>query len=141
MLLENWKLDFQTGGTASLTVKRVLFDTGASHGNYISKMWLEKKREEGYTFLTKKVDCQVVLGDNTTVQSINEQVWIPVSFKDDNTGDIYTAPIKFSVLHMDMDDSGVPLIIGLPSIGRHFTKLVIKMLERNAILYEDNDEE
>jgi hypothetical protein len=104
-------------------------------------MWLEKKREEGYTFLTKKVDCQVVLGDNTTVQSINEQVWIPVSFKDDDTGDIYIAPIKFSVLHMDMDDSGVPLIIGLPSIGRHFTKLVIKMLERNAILYEDNDEE
>eukprot|EP01041_Mallomonas_annulata_P009716 gene9716-20201_t len=86
----------------SISMGRVRFDSGALHGNYVSKELVDKHREHLSANLTKR---------NGTFNA--------------NDGQGYIAkPMKMCVWSMP----GLALMVGLPHILRHFLDLFTEML-------------
>lgn len=128
----------KTGGNVQIYVNDVLLDTGASSSDYVTTKWLEQQRQKGYNFKSYKVDVAVTLGDAKTKISIKEKVEIPITFTDPDHNDSFTANVLCSVL--ESNDVQAPVIIGLVSIGKHFTTIAFRMLLRNAEQYKQNKE-
>ena len=63
----------------------------------------------------------VTLGDAKTKISIKEKVEIPITFTDPDHKDSFSANVLCSVL--ESNDVQAPVIIGLVSIGKHFTTI------------------
>ena len=120
------------------SISNILLDTGAIHGNYIVASLLKKWMDKGMVLKTHAVNTKVRLGDNKTLVDIKMKVEIPVQIMDPLTKKIYEGTVLCSVIEGGGED--VPIIIGLPSIGRFFTKLVVSVLEHYASTLENESE-
>ena len=115
-------MDPTTG--ALLGVPRVLWDSGALHGNYISKRFLDAN----YPFLkamVSVVDSAVTLADNKTSLRITQEVEIPLLLGAMDGSPAVTCVATFSVI-----ECGADIILGLPSLVGQVSELFIAMIRR-----------
>ena len=119
-----------------LVVDKVLFDTGAIHGSYISKHFVQLHRKELFHHL-HPCFATVTFADNRTSARIDEEAELTISFTYPGFNDthVVTGTIRCYVL----DTSGPDLIIGLPAILQHFYVLHQSMLEM-AVKQLDNNQ-
>lgn len=97
-----------------LPLPRVLFDTGALHGSYISHSFVHSHREILSSHLLP-TNSSVTLADNHTEVHIDHIISLPMSFRDDS-GSSHSATITLHVFPMVHNT----VIIGLPDILFHF---------------------
>lgn len=104
-------------------IAKVLFDSGALHGSYMSENFLDRHREILQPYV---VPCNVIvtLADNKTRVGITERVVLPLQFKDSH-GEDHTGKISLYVFGMTEND----VIIGLPHIVLHFSELFKNMID------------
>ena len=107
----------------SLTVDRVLFDSGALSGSYIDKSFVDQHRKVFENSL-KPCNISVKLADNKTIASITEVAMLKLRFVRDDRE--YFVTESFSVMNMN---SGNQIIIGLPTIVYKLSYLFQAMLE------------
>ena len=107
----------------SLTVDKVLFDSGALSGSYIDKSFVDEHRKVFENSL-KSCNISVKLADNKTVASITEVAVLKLRFVRDTKE--YFVTESFSVMNMN---SGNQVIIGLPTIIYKLSYLFQAMLE------------
>ena len=74
---KNGELKLPTGD--SLTLDKILFDSGALHSSYISKELVDQNRNELTPFLVPSPGLGR-LGDNKTMANVKESLVIPVAF-------------------------------------------------------------
>ena len=96
---------------SELTIKDILFDTGASHSSYISQQLVDTNRKI-WVHCIRKVDAEVTLGDNTTRLLITEAVVLNLTFIHDIDNASYNADVAMFVINMP----NKTIIIGLLSI-------------------------
>jgi hypothetical protein len=112
-----------TGGR--LVPAECLFDSGALHSSYISKVFLESIR-------SSVLDCifpaegNVFMADGVSQALITEKLRLPMSFVDDG-GTAHTAELELAVLDMPQQ-----VIIGLPHIVLKLLDLFVGMLSAVA---------
>ena len=100
----------------------VLFNTGASHGNYVGQSILD--RFDGLVY--EPVSHWVVLGDGTSRVHLTQAVTLDIALYDDDSNLI--APISTQLYVMpDLVDQ---IIIGLPEILGNYYDFFISILER-----------
>jgi len=106
-------------------VKKILFDTGALHGNYVSNTWFKANMHLLQDSILD-VNTKVKLADNKTVVSIEHVVQLNIDFVDSNNN-IHTLSDYFSVIETTTD-----MIVGLPAIilrlGTYFQDLIHQAL-------------
>ena len=106
-----------------------LFDTGASHSNFVSTMFVEKHHlQRRLVNINKKVK----VANNVRV-NIDKMLTMNVKFTVE--GKQYSADLDFLV----MDGLNMDMIIGLPSICNYFLDVLIHMM-RGALKSGDLDE-
>ena len=110
---------------AQLPLCNVLLDSGALHGSYISKDWVNARRELLRADL-RRVQGAVKMGDNKTLVPIQEILRINVILTRSTTGERVKARLDLAVLDMN---GGLDAIIGLPDILNHFLDVFIDLLE------------
>ena len=125
------------GGNAQLQIRNILLDTGATHGNYIAALVLRQWFSDGWSLVTHSVKSMVRLGDNKTLVPVTMKAEVPVEIVDAVTGTKYCGTVLCSVIESGVE---VPIIIGLPAIGRFFTYLVCSALERYSKSIQDEAE-
>ena len=107
-----------------IPLQKVLFDSGALHASYISSKLVEEHREElrGNLF-----PCfgDVMLGDRKTVKTVEEELRIPVAFRDNAGVEHIAEPMRLCVWDMP----GLDMIVGLPHILNNFMQLFIEMIK------------
>jgi RNase H-like domain found in reverse transcriptase len=110
-----------------IEVKNILCDSGALHGSYMNKLYLNKIRHQLAPSQIRKVSSDVRLGDNKTIVSINEVVILDlvITLKESSTQKEYTVKEIFSVI-----DTGPDLIFGLPTIVRCIPDLFKTMIDK-----------
>ena len=106
-----------------LTIKDILFDTGASHSSYISQQLVDTNRET-WKHCIRKVDAEVTLGDNTTRLLITEALVLNLNFTHDIDNASYNADVAMFVINMP----NKTIIIGLPDIVASYYYLFIAMM-------------
>ena len=106
-----------------LTIKDILFDTGASHSSYISQQLVDTNRKI-WEHCIRKVDAEVTLGDNTTRLLITEAVVLNLTFIHDINNASYNADVEIFVINMP----NKTIIIGLPDIVASYYYLFIAMM-------------
>ena len=116
-----------------IRLPRVLFDTGALHGSYISRELIDRFRVSMGSRI-RKVDGEVVLGDNNTRIRVKERITLPIEFVDWK-GNSYLAMVDFCVWDMP----GLDAIMGLPDILGSFLDFMVDMLEANRKQEQQND--
>jgi len=106
--------EFQAGGV-SVSVFKVLFDTGALHKSYISADLVERYRNSWSSciFPHRAVAC---LADQATKIETNEVVRGTLTFVEDDWSTEYSGQVEAIVWNMDF-------ILGLPDITRNFVDL------------------
>lgn len=113
--------------TDRIALAKVLFDTGALHGNYIALRFVEQHKEALKRFL-KPYKIIVTLADNKTKLKIDTVAFLPVTFiGDDEVEHRHTVP--FCVLETCAND----MIIGLPAIARCFSVLMKQMIDQAVV--------
>jgi len=114
--------EFQAGGV-SVSVFKVLFDTGALHKSYISADLVERYRESWSSciFPHRAVAC---LADQATRIETKEVVRGTLSFVADDGSTEYSGQVEAIVWNMP----GMDFILGLPDITRNFVDLLTSML-------------
>lgn len=111
--------------TASISVAKVLLDTGASHANYVSLTFVDSNRDTFCAFLSR-VSTSVTVADGR-VSNITEALTLPVSLVSPLSGEPHQATLRFLVLpNLSTNDA----IIGLPSIIEHFLPLFKELLDQ-----------
>ena len=123
-----------------LKVERILCDSGALHGSYIAKEFLDSIRPQLSPRQIKKVNSNVRLGDNLTVVPITEVVLLDlVVTSADLIPDIvdkeFTVQELFCVI-----PTGPNIIIGLPTIVHFIPDLFKIMVDRAVDVYRENSE-
>ena len=108
-----------------LPLPRVLFDTGALHGSYISHSFVHSHREILSSHLLP-TNSSVTLADNHTEVHIDHIISLPMSFRDDS-GSSHSATITLHVFPMVHNT----VIIGLPDILFHFGQFFVSMLSHS----------
>ena len=110
--------------TTTLSMSRVLFDSGALQANYIDQTFVDSYPHL-FTSITSHVPHTVRLGDNKTLVPLHRIVTVTVSFLDSH--DIsHTDTIECSVLDMP----GTQMIVGLPSILTTFFDFFVDLLHQ-----------
>ena len=104
---------------------KVLWDSGAIDGSYISKEWVDARRSMLMPYL-RRVQGMVRMGDNKTLVPILEILRIDVSFMRAKSSEWIRGRIDFAVMPMN---GGLDGIIGLPDILRGFLSVFIDLLE------------
>lgn len=103
-------------------VSKVLFDSGAIHSSYISKIFIDKHK----TYFSNLLQWQpkiLTLADNQTQSHTTHCIRLEMEFLDpDNIS--HRGYVKFNVFDMAAND----MIIGLPDILKVFGQLHIKMI-------------
>ena len=123
-----------------IEVKNILCDSGALHGSYMNKRFLNKIRHQLAPSQIRKVSSDVRLGDNKTIVSIDEIVILDlvITLKASSIQKEFTVKEIFSVI-----DTGPDLIFGLPTIVRCipdlFKTMIDKACETLKILEKVND--
>lgn len=106
-------------------VEKILFDTGALHGNYVSHTWFTANQHLLHNNI-QNVNTKVKLADNKTVVNIEHVVQLNIDFVD-SENNIHTLCDYFSVIHTTTN-----MIIGLPAIllrlGSYFQDLIDQAL-------------
>ena len=110
-----------------ITVSKVLFDTGALHSSYLSISFFEKHKEKLLPFLKPHKGC-VRLADGKTFINTNHVINLPISFVGNNDNK-HSAIVDFTVFP---NTGANDIILGLPDIIFHFSKLHMEMIE-NAV--------
>ena len=105
-----------------IPIKKVLFDTGAVHANYISEEFVRHHRGTLTPFITD-YKSSTYLGDGKTQIQITNAVILHVQFTDDCDNE-YTAQLPFCIMQMTSNN----MILGLPSIVKHFAPLLMSMI-------------
>jgi hypothetical protein len=96
-----------------------LLDTGADTRSYIGKRFLESNLAQT---ARSPISRQVRLGGSETVLAITEVVSLPVTLTSPKGG-------KFSaLLTLDVIDTAITVIVGLPDLCLHFAQLVQELL-------------
>ena len=121
-----------------IKVDKVLCDSGALHGSYISKEFLDKIRHTLSPAQIKKVDSKVRLGDNVTVVSISEVIILDLivssgDLLNNNEDKEYEVKEVFCVI-----PTGPNIIIGLPTIVRFIPDLFKIMVDNAVKVYQEN---
>ena len=113
--------EFQAGGV-SVSVLKVLFDTGALHKSYISADLVERYRESWSSciFPHRAVAC---MADQATKIETKEVVRGILSFVADDGSTEYSGQVEAIVWNMP----GMDFILGLPDITRNFVDLLTSM--------------
>jgi len=109
-----------------------LFDSGATCRSYISKAFVDEHRGSLSRYL-QHVNAKVRLGDGQAEKSVDEVLKLPVSFyKEDGTR-------LTGVISMDVFDTTLQCIIGLPDIIITFLDIFMEMLlaAKRAILGDE----
>jgi hypothetical protein len=104
-------------------VPKVLFDTGAIHGSYVSKSFVDEHKHLLSAFRLSKTN-RVKMADNKTIMEITEAYLLSVSFRDD-TGNKHEGTVLFWVLENCSHD----MIVGLPAIIQNFSELHKQMID------------
>ena len=104
--------------TEVIEVKKILCDSGALHGSYLNKRFLDKIRHQLAPSQIRKVSSDVRLGDNKTIVSINEIVILDliITLEGSNIKE-YNVKEIFSVI-----ETGPDIIFGLPTIVKYISK-------------------
>ena len=110
-----------------IQVKNILCDSGALHGSYMNKRFLDKIRHQLALSQIRKVSSDVRLGDNKTIVSINEVAILDllITLKESTSQKEYTVKEIFSVI-----ETGPDLIFGLPTIVRCIPDLFKYMIDK-----------
>ena len=106
-------------------VPTILFDTGALHANYISASFVEKY-SSALSALIRPYRCITTLGDNKTKVVIDKKVVADISFIDQTMCE-HTANISMCVIDFG-SEQGNDIIVGLPTILRHFLPLHVSSM-------------
>lgn len=109
-----------------IELSKILMDSGALHGSYISKEWVDSKRELLRPNL-RKVNGAVKMGDNKTLVQIKEILRINVLLTRPSNNERRIARVDLAVLDMN---GGLDAIIGLPDILCHYLDVFIDLLEQ-----------
>jgi len=106
-----------------LDVQSVLFDTGALHASYISKVFVDEHRQELAPHI---YPCNSVsrLADGKTIVQISEMCILDLSVTD-SLGKLHSESVQLSVL----PDCCSDVIIGLPQIISQFGDLFRDMID------------
>jgi hypothetical protein len=115
-----------------LSVDKVLFDSGALHGSYMSRSFYQANFPY-FAPYTESVELKAILADNKTQIVIDKVLKIPIEFEDMGQN-IHKAEIIFSVF----DTTKNNLIIGLPDILSCFGPLFIEMIDDGIKRLSDN---
>jgi hypothetical protein len=107
-----------------------LLDSGASHGNYVSKKFLEKNLPE-YKDKIMEVQTEVRTGNDYRI-SISQRINLPMRITHNN--DTYETDLNCDIL----DNSSNDLVIGLPSICGALYNLMIKCLEEASQQFQQS---
>lgn len=99
---------------------RCLFDTGASHANYISEKFVNANREFFEGIITKYFS-RVLLGDSTSTIHVKGKITVELAFNDGDRE--YTATVPFHVIQHDTND----VIIGLPCSCTEYSEYFLKL--------------
>lgn len=122
-VIRSGDVQFQNGCKNS--VDKILFDTGALHGNYVSYDWFMLNKHLLQGSITD-VNAKVKLADNKTLVNIEQVVQLTIDFYD-SLGNVHTLSDYFSVIQTTTN-----MIIGLPSIilklGSYFQDLIEQAL-------------
>jgi hypothetical protein len=110
----------------SLPIPRVLFDSGALHGNYLSEDFVNSHIAHFHPYL-KPCSAHVKLADNKTVIPLKLIAEIPTCFIGDD-GVEHIANVCYCVF----PTTGNDIIIGLPAIISNFSTLFVEMIEAAA---------
>lgn len=109
-----------------LFVPRVLFDSGALHGSYVSKNYINKHKVY-FNPLLRSANITTRLADNKTLVRVDNVIDLTIEFKDSYEA-IHSGHITLAVF-----DTGHDMIIGLPHILCNFNNF-FKCLLDNAIV-------
>lgn len=107
-----------------ITVPTVLFDTGALHASYISRIFYEKHQEKLRPFLKPRKGC-ARLADGTTFVNTSYILTVPISFSGSHSKR-HTATVTFTVFPNTGNND---IILGLPAILLHFSQLHKDMID------------
>ena len=112
----------------TITIKVVLFDSGADTDNYISTNCIQEHCLQQMLRSTNK-KVKVANGEEIKIKS---KITLDVTFQSQN-GNFYTASITFLVLQ------GLPkdLVIGLPTIVKYFSELFKEMVDLASEKYQN----
>ena len=110
------------GHIDELIIKRVLFDTGALHANYISQDFVQQHQSILDPYIYEDDGTETVLADGETRVTNNLVTILTIGFKD-NMNIWQYAELPFRILKT-MNS----MIIGLPAILSHFCHLLVSML-------------
>ena len=121
-----------------IKVEKILCDSGALHGSYISKNYLNKIRPQISPKQILKVDTNVRLGDNKTVVKISEVVLLELVVTTDSSFEglankEFTLKEVFCVI-----PTGPNIIIGLPTIVHFIPDLFKVMVDKAVAVYSEN---
>ena len=108
---------------------RCLFDTGASHANYISEKFVNANRDFFEGIITKYFS-RVLLGDSTSTIQVKGKITVELAFNDGDRE--YTATVPFHVIQHDSND----VIIGLPSSCTDFSEYFLQLFSTAMQNYE-----
>lgn len=118
-------------GSSPVSIK-ALFDSGATSRSYISKSFVDANRCSLTNYL-KPIKASVRLGDGVHQKPIEEELNIPVTFMD-SKGDCLTATVS-----MDVFETTMECIIGLPDILEHFFDIFIEMLHQARVSFSSTE--
>lgn len=104
------------------TVDKVLFDTGALHTNYISKIFVQNNLDILQPYIKHK-HSKTTLADQKTTIELEHIAYLPITVTDKD-GYQTSAVLPFWVFEM----TGNNMIIGLPAILRHFSSIMVDMI-------------
>lgn len=116
-------------GNKIIKVSKVLFDTGALHGSYISETLVNQNYQYFRPYL-REVSGQVTLADNKTKVPIKHVALLNIRFIDD-FGVTHSAKVPFSVFNT----SGNDIILGLPAIISSFSVLHKQMIDQGVLSF------
>ena len=112
--------------TEVIEVKKILCDSGALHGSYMNKCFLNKIRHQLAPSQIRKVSSDVRLGDNKTIVSIDEIVMLDLIITLEGSKEKeYGVKEVFSVI-----ETGPDLIFGLPTIVKYIPDLFKNMVDK-----------
>ena len=110
-------------------VNRVLFDSGALHGSYIAKEWVDQRRDMLRPY-PRRVIGMARMGDNQTLVPIFEMLHAEMVFTCTLKGDTTRGMVELAVMPMN---DGMDAIIGLPDLLNRFLDLFVTMLENGVL--------
>jgi hypothetical protein len=110
----------------TLHLEKVLWDSGAVDGSYVSKEWVDQRRAMLQPYL-RRVQGMVRMGDNATLVPIREILRADVRFNKPGTKEMVTGRVDMAVMPTN---GGLDAIMGLPDILRDYLDVFVSLLTR-----------